>query len=719
MRPVVLTFEQAQTAGMDGREWDKSFPGAMTVDAVHRAVLLRFPSTAETIKEQIDAGLTIERVEVVLDYDGTEIVPEGYISRNSLGEKKWRENPPQWHIVAWALRRPWIADKERGPTFNAYLNGTGYWARYGASDTDKDRFVTRFGPSELSHSVREGRLDVTAVLNDPAFGADLGTRLRLIEENGLLLKKLETYDVRYRDASDPYEWAVPTGGHGLRFKNPRLVVTFRRSAEQHSLSTPRLPLPKSTDIVSLATSLKRSGSGGKPTAVMPSPEEFKELARRVALKRPTVMTEWQFARVMELYKVGGDSVTDWTKAVEAGNRPQYERLIREILATPPRYWKGWSIQDDLLLWYLYRDLLPAPVQDHIKAYWEAWLMPDIPTREMFHPQSREAADYWQKTKDWRGRTSFFRDGYNFVTSTQNFNHTAAMGALLGGNIIGSEYAMADGRHGLEHFPLRLWAMLDGSTQEMLDHYYFSITLSAQKMLADFGPTALDRLMGRIMLDRSMELLATAYHPGLRRFINASGRARLPGVLVEQDGIYGALHTLSKQGAVNYLNEPFGATVHGMPVWGYDFPPGRVAIQSLQSKWAPDWVTNVIDHKSIPVRGNLDRDNAGRFQPAAMAANVSGTSLRPRQPGYQGRHNGRHGAVESQSRAGHSHGRHRYAHAALCHQRTRHGHHPRRNDALRRRRRDISNIRIGRLSLRSRAPKKSASSLWPATTVCGV
>ena len=171
------------------------------------------------------------------------------------------------------------------------------------------------------------------------------------------------------------------------FQNPRLVVTFRRSAEQHSLSAPRLPLPKSTGLVSLATSLKRSGSGGKPTAVMPSPEEFKELARRVALKRPTVMTEWQFARVMELYKVGGDGVTDWTKAVEAGNRPQYERLNREILATPPRYWKGWSIQDDLLLWYLYRDLLPAPVQDHIKAYWEAWLMPNIPTRELFHPQS--------------------------------------------------------------------------------------------------------------------------------------------------------------------------------------------------------------------------------------------------------------------------------------------------------------------------------------------
>jgi hypothetical protein len=118
---------------------------------------------------------------------------------------------------------------------------------------------------------------------------------------------------------------------------------------------------------------------------------------------------------------------------------------------------------------------------------------------------------------------------------------------------------------------------------MLDHYYFSITLSAQKMLADFAPAALDRLMSRIMLDCAMELLATAYHPGLRRFINPSGRARLPGALVEQDGNYGALHTMLKHGAVNYLNEPFGATIHDMPVWGYDFPPGRVAIHSLQEK----------------------------------------------------------------------------------------------------------------------------------------
>jgi hypothetical protein len=257
-----LIFERSQSSGIDGRDWDKSFPGAMTVDAVHRSTLLRFPLTAEKIKEQLDAGLAIEKVEVVLDYDGVEIAPEGYIIRNHLGEQKWKENPPQWHLVAWALRRPWIAEKELAPTFNGYLNGAGFWTKYGAGDSDEDRFPTQFGPSELSQAVSEGRLDITPLLNDPAFGPDIGVRLRPIEENGLLLKKLETYDVRYRDVSDPYEWAVPTGGHGLRFKNPRLVVTFRRAAKLKSIPGSRVELPKPVDLVALAESLRRSGAGG-------------------------------------------------------------------------------------------------------------------------------------------------------------------------------------------------------------------------------------------------------------------------------------------------------------------------------------------------------------------------------------------------------------------------------------------------------------------------
>src|SRR5262249_6153546 len=55
---ALLLINQAQTTGIDGREWDKSFSDAMTVDAVHRAVLLRFPFSAEKIKARLEVGLT-------------------------------------------------------------------------------------------------------------------------------------------------------------------------------------------------------------------------------------------------------------------------------------------------------------------------------------------------------------------------------------------------------------------------------------------------------------------------------------------------------------------------------------------------------------------------------------------------------------------------------------------------------------------------------------
>ena len=323
---------------------------------------------------------------------------------------------------------------------------------------------------------------------------------------------------------------------------------------------------------------------------------------------------WENDRIDELRQVGGDRVSRWADISGPKGYETYQARLRELLAVPPRYWQGWGIQDDLLIIRVFGALLPAPALDHLKAYWSAWLMPDLRTDELVHPQSREAFEYWKRTHDWRGRASFFRDGYNFAVSTQNFNHTAAMGALLGGALIDAPYAIADGRHCLEHMLLRFWGFLDGSTQEMLDHYYLSITFSAQKMFADFAPTPIDRLMGRILVDRTMEMLITVYHPALRRFVAASTRARLPGVLVEQDGIYGALHTVSKAGVLKYLDKPASAVVHGMPVWGGDFPPGRVALQTLHSPWAPRWAAGLIDDKPVPFEETSTETTRGYFKP---------------------------------------------------------------------------------------------------------
>jgi hypothetical protein len=604
MREDRLDITIAETATIDGRHWDTPIVGGSTFDAVHRSVLLRFPTAGDDIGAFLRAGRILIHAELSLGYGGYEIVPEGYTCRDQLGRQIWSDNPPSWHVAAFPLRQAWIADRDRGPTFNASAKGLRYWRRFGATDNDHDRVFGVVEPQELSIYVREARFDITRLLATAVIERDVGARLRWLEDRGLLLRKVETYDSRYREAGNAYEWAMPTGGHGLTFTAPHLIVTGRRTNGAVSLVVP--PPFKTT---------REAGKPdhSQPSAVMPTAEQVAERGRAAAQVRGD-RPDWQIRHVAELRRVGGDNVTPLANTRDGEGYKDYLDRLRLLMAMPPRYWVGWEIEDYLLIWYLLRDLLPAPVQDHLKAYWQAWLQPDLPTDAFVHPQSANALDYWKRNHDWRGRASFFRDGYNFAVSTQNFNHTAAMGALLGGAVIDSAHAMADGRHGLETLLLRFWGFLDGSTQEILDHYYLSITLSGQKMFADFAPTAMDRLMGRILVDRTMEMLITLYHPALRRCVSSSNRARLSGVLVEQDGIYGALHAVSKEGAVKYAERPADAKVRGMPVWGYDVPPGRVAMQSLHQPWAPFWVAGLVDDKPVPFEETSADTDRRLFEP---------------------------------------------------------------------------------------------------------
>ena len=48
-------------------------------------------------------------------------------------ETLYQDAPGQWHVLVRPLRRPWsIEPPETGPTFNAYVNGLGFWDRGGA-----------------------------------------------------------------------------------------------------------------------------------------------------------------------------------------------------------------------------------------------------------------------------------------------------------------------------------------------------------------------------------------------------------------------------------------------------------------------------------------------------------------------------------------------------------------------------------------------------------
>ena len=115
----LLEIRNSETATIDGRQWDKPMPGGNTCDAVHRSVLLRFPTAGAEIADFLERGRVLLRAELVLHYAGYEVVPDGYLNRDGLGRGVWTENKPTWHVQAWPLRQPWAADPSTGPTYNA------------------------------------------------------------------------------------------------------------------------------------------------------------------------------------------------------------------------------------------------------------------------------------------------------------------------------------------------------------------------------------------------------------------------------------------------------------------------------------------------------------------------------------------------------------------------------------------------------------------------
>ncbi|MFW6367230.1 MAG: hypothetical protein ACOC0L_01040, partial [bacterium] len=309
----------------------------------------------------------------------------------------------------------------------------------------------------------------------------------------------------------------------------------------------------------------------------------------------------------------------------------YEVWIDQMLGKQLRGWYGFDAAGMLLPWFVYRPAMPTPAEKWLQDYWTAWLMPDRPTADthelrmsatyhdgpLVHPMVEDPRvgdrstknpepaagrfdSYYAATGDWRGNKSFYRSGFNYTMGTTNFNNTASMGALLGGAVIDSKHAIADGRHGQNAYTLKLWTWHDGSTQEELDDYYFGHTMKAQKMVADFGKTAGDRLIGRSQLAKSMTMLAEAYHPHLRRYVAGAARTAAHHRLGNQEGLYAILHTRSGQGV--YTDVETGAKTlpyENYTKFGHDLPPATVARQAVNSPYAPLWFGNLIDGKPLP------------------------------------------------------------------------------------------------------------------------
>jgi len=626
--PVTLTFDRPEAAGISGFRamWDTPVvcgpdgltrivdkgqfgkapsaywspaqrkdgePGAYVFDAIHRGLLVRFPGAAAAIAAQLGKGYAVSKVELILPFKDTEFWPDGYADPSGMSfmGDRWVKNPPQWHALVWALRKPWVADPELGPTFNAYLNGAGYWAKFGAQDEKADRFPQRFGPAEVSHKNVEGRVDVTAMLTSADFAPTLAARLRQLEYSGFLVRKWETYDTRYKDGWNGYEYGPAIGGRGILIHAPKLAVTFT-PAKAEKLDAKALAF----DTRAYAAGLRAKGGDGKPTAVLPSPEEITRLAAKYGLARPATMPDWQWQRVQELAAADPKHPAfQYPTAPDA-----YHKWLDGILSQPYRNFIGHLTPFSAIEALQYGESWPAPVREHMVRYWDAWLMPGRPASELVHPQGIHGDDnqkYLARTGDWRGNTSFYRAGYTREMSTMNFNHVAVTGALLGGRLTGITEAIADGRFGLENLPLRLWSWYDGSTQESIDHYYLTLTMLAQKEFANWGPDVIDRMMGRSMLTKTVDELTGAYHPGLRRFIATSGRTGIGYVLAIQDGTKHIVHTLSHSGALTDLGK--ATTVGGMPVLGHDGPPAMIAAQALVSPFGDDWTAYMVDEKPLP------------------------------------------------------------------------------------------------------------------------
>ena len=565
-----------------------TLPGAPVFDAVHRSLLIKFPGAAKELATLVNQGKRIEKLELILPLNAVELWPEGYADPSGMSflGRRWANNPPRWHAVAWPLRRGWTADPEVGPTFNAAINGVDYWASFGATDEEHDRFPVQFGPAEVSETHPEGRMDITALLNDDAFGKTLTERLRVLAHQGFLVSKWEVYDAALWNGG--YEWTTGTGPRGIIVQSPRLEATVvTASGRLEKVDIASLDWDAETTIAEL----KARGGRGEPTAVMPTETEFEGLLAQYALAQPDWMPDWQWERVQELAALGGG--IDFPQDYKA-----YQTWLDRMLWLAPRRWDGFQGAKYAQMYFQYNDALPDPVKDHWKLYWWAWLMPDRKNKELVQGYigGKEAQAYYQETGDWRGNFSVYRT-YVRAMGTVNFNSWATAGTLLGGAILEDDFLIREGRNGLDRFMLRTWSWADGSHQESIDHYYLSHTLQANKAYSDFGPEEMDRMMGQMIQVKNIGELVGAFHPNLRRFISPSGRTGIDYLLGTQEGLHYILHTLSRRGTLTDADKD--KTVAGMNSIGRQLSPALVAEQTIIAPWAPEWMAEVVDDKPLP------------------------------------------------------------------------------------------------------------------------
>ncbi len=569
---LTITSAAVQTAVLDPARWTNAIPSARYFDAL-RPMLVRFPGIAEALYAALKEGYTVDRAVLLLEWERQEGArPER--GRHGWGaEGEYTDKPGKWHVLARGLLRPWQSDiPAAAPTAEAYVNGLGFWSRAAARGDGTDRVPTVFGPVPLHGDAQVGTIDITGLLADRTYGSSLGARLRALEERGLQVTKLELFDPQYNgqegDWFDVYSWRAGIGYMKIWVKEPKLVVTLKRGSDQ---DTGRLPDPLDFDklVARLAKKPDGTSSMARPASWAKGVKAFTE--------KPADMPDWAWQRLQELHTLGGWRLGRLDVAPLLAADPETYATFGRYLADWPHYWAGHLTSDYALVPNAFPALLPPAVWDHLALYWEAWL----------HP---EAAD----CEEPRLR-SYFRQ-YTWSLGTQNFNFNAIAGSYLASQAFGYTHALADARYGIENIMLRLYEFYNGANQEVGDTYYQALSVAAVQMVAKYAQNPLDKLMGRIASEKQLEQIVSMYNPSLKRITHPMGRGEMKYQCAMQDGPYFALHTLSTNGVLMDLDQPYGREKYKIPLFGHEGPPARMA---LLAPWADAHWAHVVDGKALP------------------------------------------------------------------------------------------------------------------------
>ncbi len=581
---VALRFDQPMTAMINARAWDQTqqqwnaaAPTERFFDAVHRFLLVRFPGCAEALHAKYREGQQVTSARLVLEFDKQEFMRvAGY---------SWRGYPyqgkpePQWHAQVWALRRPWTDDPQIGPTWNAYLNGLGYWLAGGGLDPYYDRYPAPLGADLLSKEHPTAQVDVTAVLKEAAFGPTPEQRLLRLEESGFLVKKQELANREYG------ENGLATGIARIWIKQAALVITLGKG----EAGTTAAALPPVRQVSQLAETLRREGPDGLPSTVLPA--NLPELARALREARRGDMPDWMWERVQEIRALpphwGIENGYDWfshmMEALDSGDLQRYADEIQRMLSVPPGWFAGHQHIEFILPLIEYDTVLPEVVRYHLRqgflARWERPLDPN----------------------------TVFAHGKVLGWGTLNHMANVRPKLLLGAEVTGDTELARMAQEGLAAL-YRQMIFADGYSQEHGDSYYRGITLGPLQTAAHYSVEPFMRLQAALAVEKLLLEDISIYHPGLhRRVSRISRRMSEPfqgTLLLHQDVPEAALHMLSRRGVMIETDAPgTPPETHGMRVYEMaSSPPARIA---LVAPWGRDWESHNIEDKPLPFKTVAD------------------------------------------------------------------------------------------------------------------